>query len=473
MPQQSPYNISGRHLGWFILILVCVGVGIGALYIPVTPLLIGAVVLMLLFMMLVLRYPYLGLILYLFVFMYRPGEVFTALAPLRVELLTGSLAMLAVILHQILNRQKVTLPVDKISISLLMFLGVIFLSTITSYEKTITVETGIDFIKLLIFYYLIVSLIDTRRRFMIFMCFFTFMIFYLGADAFKEYLAGNYHTRMGVDRLVGSTSAGGDPNTLAATLATSIPLFIAVAMYFRDILRRLAWIGGAFSMIPLVAITGSRSGVIALVTVIMVGISYARHRVALFALVIVIGIAGWSVLPQQYRERYERFGEVTENLNEASSGRWAIWQTGVQMVIERPFLGIGAGAFLWAHVSGDFGASRWLESHSLYIQLAAEMGVIGLAAWLIFIYLLISKLRYLSRRVRSEPELRWMRLFANAITAVIITLLISGFFGHNLYRYTWYVLAGLTVSLYNMLPEVKPGEAAVEEPRQTPAGVTT
>lgn len=450
--------------------MVCIGVGIGALYIPVTPLLIGAVIAMLLFTVLVLRYPFLGLILYVFIFLFRPGEVFPSLAPMRVELLTGGLAMLAVILHQILNRGRVNFPIDKISISLLVFLGVIFLSTLTSYEKTVTVDTGIDFIKLLIFYYLIVSLVDSRRRFMLFMAFFTLMILYIGADAFKEYLAGNYHTRMNVDRLVGSTSAGGDPNTLAATLASSIPLFVAVAVYYKNLLKRTFWIFGALSMIPLVGITGSRSGIIALGAVIGVGLMYTRHRVAALLMAVVLLLGVWTMLPDQYKVRYETLGNVTENVDEVSSGRWHIWKTGLRMIAERPVLGIGAGAFLWAHSSGDFGASRWLESHNLYIQLAAEMGIFGFVAWFLFLYLFMSKLRFLGRAVKRDHRLRWMRLFTNSFMVVIITLLISGMFGHNLYRYTWYVLAGLTVALYNMLPgDVETDTAVAEVPKAATA----
>jgi hypothetical protein len=88
------------------------------------------------------------------------------------------------------------------------------------------------------------------------------------------------------------------------------------------------------------------------------------------------------------------------------------------------------------------------------------MGIFGLVAWFLFIYLFMSKLRVLSRAVRYDRRLRWMRLFANAFMVVILTLLISGMFGHNLYRYTWYVLAGLTVALYNMLPGIGDDDTA-------------
>ena len=61
-------------------------------------------------------------------------------------------------------------------------------------------------------------------------------------------------------------------------------------------------------------------------------------------------------------------------------------------------------------------------------------------------------MKWLSR-IRTSSEFYWINLFSKSFIIVIIGLLISGVFGHNLYRYTWYMLAGLTLAMFNIWHE--------------------
>jgi O-antigen ligase len=276
------------------------------------------------------------------------------------------------------------------------------------------------------------------------------MIAFIGGDALLNYMQGQFHHRMDVDRLVGGTSAGGDPNALATTLASSIPLFMALAFYFRHTVMRAFFLFTGLGMIPLIALTGSRAGVLALATVAIGGAALSRQKVLILFLAILVMTVGFFALPEQYQARYMRFAEVAENLDEASSGRWTIWFTGAKMAVERPVFGIGAGAFVWAYASGDYGSPQYLEPHNLFIQIAATTGFIGLAVWLTFLWFLISQMLDLRRSIISQTKSSWAGPFINGFLVAIASLLVSGMFGHNLYRYTWYVVAALIVVLFQI-----------------------
>jgi putative inorganic carbon (HCO3(-)) transporter len=99
------------------------------------------------------------------------------------------------------------------------------------------------------------------------------------------------------------------------------------------------------------------------------------------------------------QERFGRFmliGKVTanyKNLDRLFSKRLSLWDTGLNMVHERPLTGVGIGAFRTAYDSYStnpddiFRGNRAVvtphHAHQLYISMAAETGLPGLAALLL------------------------------------------------------------------------------------------
>ncbi len=441
--------ISNKGLWWALMAFVCLVVGVTCVF--VEPLIIMAVVIVLANIVLVAKYPFYGLLVYLIIFLIRPAEMYPALAPLRMELLLGGLVLMSIILNQKIRTGRVVLPRDRITVSLAALMAAVSLSIFTSYEATVTKDAIVEFVKVLAFYYLIVALVNTRKRFITFMATFVLLISYIAFDALIAYLAGQFVHTMDVDRLTGSTSAGGDANTLATTLVTTTPLLVAAALHFRHWFAKTFLMLVTLSMTYLVIITASRGGLLAFFAVVFGGIGFARRKVMLVAVVILLAVAAWAVMPEQYRERYAAFTDVTENINTVSSGRWEIWGAGLRMIAGRPFLGVGAGAFPWAYGSGDFGPPQMMSSHNVYIQVFSTTGMVGLITWIVFLYTLVTTLRQIPGRAANLPDNRWYTLFRNGLLVILIALFVSGMFGHSLFRYTWYMVAALTATMVNIM----------------------
>jgi len=437
--------IQSSHLWWLLLIVISLGGGAAILF--VNSLILFAAVILIANVVIIIKYPMWGLLSYLVIFLLRPGEMYPALAPLRLEMLTGMFVLVTIVVRQKVLEGKVTIPSDRITLSLVAFLVVMGLTIFTSYEKSITKDACIDFFKVLIFFYLIVTLVTDRRRFVTFMTVFFLLIGYIAFDAFKVYLAGGFVHTMGVDRMQGSTSAGGDPNTLANTLATTIPIIVGSALYFRNWMARTALIILTLGMTTLIVITASRGGMIAFLGVLFGAFVFSKQKMMVVAIGIILLPLGWMLLPDQYRDRYETLVKM-EDVDQTSSGRWEIWGAGVQMMYARPILGVGAGAFSAANGSGDFGRAQYMRAHNLYIQLAATTGIIGVVVWFgFFIRFFVKKLRQLSRETANNDNNRWIMLYSNSFIIAMIALFISGMFGHSLFRYTWYLMAGITVAM--------------------------
>lgn len=447
MKQTNKSYINLEHFHWLLLIFISIILGI--LHFLVNPLIIIISIIGILTIIITFKYPMFGLIGYLIIFLMRPAEMFPAINPFRIELLIGIMVVLSVILHQKIKTGKVTLPNDRISLALIGFLVAISLSFFTSYEKTVTIETAIRFIKIIVFFYLIISIINTKKRFITFMITFLLLITFITLDAFINYLSGNFAHSMNVDRLTGSTSAGGQANSLGATIVFSIPLILATVSYYKNYFMKFALICLSIFMTTQFVITASRSALLAFIGFLIVGISYSKQKLLNFILVGIFMIIGWYILPQQYQDRYMKFSEVGEDINEVSSGRWEIWLSGIKMIPANPIFGVGAGAFMWACSSGEFGPPRHMQSHNLYIQIISTMGIIGVMSWLFFIVSTFKILRWLSQ-LKHCSESYWIILYSKSFIMVYVALLISGMFGHNLYRYTWYMLAGLSVAMSNI-----------------------
>ncbi len=460
MQTSSRQFITGKTLLWIGLVIAAIGVGLSVPYVNPVFIIIGIVLLLNVY--LIASYPMYGLLAYLVIFLYRPGEIYPSLAPLRIELLLGVLVIISLIIHQKLKTGRVTLPRDQVTLWLASFLGIMYISVFTSYEQSATIEICKEFLKTLIFFFLIVSLVDTYKKFVAFMVVYIIMIGKIAFDAFNQYLSGSFVHTMGVDRLVGTTSAGGDPNAIAATMAITIPIVVATAFYARNYLIKGTMVILGLGMTYLITITGSRGGMLAFMGALIGGFLYVRHKFFTALLVVACLIAAWFVLPDQYRERYETLVEV-DNVNDTSSGRWEIWMAGVNMIAARPILGIGAGAFRWAAASPEYGFGRFMQAHNLIIQIAATTGLVGLFVWLGFMFNFGKKVRQIVLLSQDRDDLRWANLYGKAFIASLIALFVAGGFGHNLYRYNWYLMAGMTVAMVNIVLDQQRAEETEAE----------
>lgn len=132
---------------------------------------------------------------------------------------------------------------------------------------------------------------------------------------------------------------------------------------------------------------------------------------------VLIFVSGVAILASPVVEqRFSLFGELLhptfESMNHLLSYRLWIWDTALNMVADRPFRGVGAGAFQAAYehystLPGDVfrgGDIRAYHAHQLYIGLAAETGLFGLFA---FIAILVLALHWFRRATPAQRRAAW------------------------------------------------------------------
>ena len=443
--------ISTSHIGWAALIAISLLFAVASLF--VSPIFFMGIAIILVGVVILIRYPFVGLLLYLITFVLRPGEMYPALAPLALERIIGLGVLITGMMVYKRKHGTLALPSAMPFKLMLAFMVVIIASLVVSVDEPATADSIEFFAKLVVFFLLIHYTIDTRAKFEIFVALFVLLILREAAMSFRDYYGGGFITRMGIKRAIGRGSFGSGANSLAATLVFAMPFMVSMWKVYKNGLIRFAIAGGLFLLILMTVNTGSRGGLLAMLTVIGVTVFHTRYRLVTTVVALGLMLGGWFLLPEQYQGRYATLVS-DENANDISTGRVEIWENGLRMFSDHPVLGIGSGAFIAANSSGEYGPPIELNPHSIYIQLLAELGLIGFVVWFAF---LISYLRLLLKRHTprrgppgSEKLIEWLNAYKEGFMGSTLALLVAGATAHSLFRFNWYMYAALAVVMTSL-----------------------
>lgn len=276
----------------------------------------------------------------------------------------------------------------------------------------------------------------------------------------------------GVMRLHGPTWSYAHPNSFSGTQLGTLPYLYQFAALGGWRLR-IVLVLQAVAALVIILYCGSRTAYLGFFAWLGILIARARSSFKAILLLLAITIAIWPLIPAQYVARLETVytqkeieGASIDTRKEILGDAWKIFTT-------HP-LGVGVGAFPIVR-ERTFGRSQ--DTHNLYLEVATNLGFIGLT---LFIGLVISMLRTLlavTRKIDAQLEqvalilpsdqpvgplqhaaakhrfdLRTMAAVARATSSFLIIRLILGAFGHDLYEIYWWFILGLAVALNRMEP---------------------
>jgi O-antigen ligase len=367
---------------------------------------------------------------YMWLFIHRPFEVWRWLGELHVErvYMLGTIAYWAIAA----DKQWISNRLNAAFVFFWIVLLAAWFASPFSAQGTGTVE---NYFKVAVFYVLVMSTVRSEKDLkLLLMMFLGAMALYM-AHSLREYHCGRGESRMGTWRMIGVDASGSDPNSFGATIAFSLPIVFPLWYDFCSYRVRLGLAGYVALAAACILLTGSRGAFLALSALAMTAVLLSKRRATILLVLIIAAPVAWNLLPEDRQNRYLTIIDPSRgpaNAQVSAESRWQGWHDGVRMWQEHPFFGTGPGAF---------GLARGydLQSHQLYGQVLGELGTLGAMAFGTIVLCFL--LNYLDMRqiCRQEPDLR-NTLSARLIQAVVVTvalLLLLGFAGHNLYRYTW------------------------------------
>jgi O-antigen ligase len=181
-----------------------------------------------------------------------------------------------------------------------------------------------------------------------------------------------------------------DPNIFGRFLALTMVLVVAAMLWERSARRVL--IAAAVLVVLWLGLLGSvsQSSMLALLVglAVVAGARYSARGAV--AVVLVLAAVGAGIAIADAGHLHLNFSD-TANANNATSGRASLVREGVDLFADRPLAGFGSASFsceylLHTNHSGcAVAAGVTSDSHTIPITVAAEQGVIGLAAYVLLL----------------------------------------------------------------------------------------
>lgn len=191
------------------------------------------------------------------------------------------------------------------------------------------------------------------------------------------------------DEIVRLAGGAADPNFLAAGLPAALVFGLVWLFRLERITARLVTAVALGVVLVGLVLTGSRGGLVALVAlipaaVILSGPARGRAVVGLISAVLLVGPLVFMT------STWDRIFD-----GEGGTGREELWAIAVDVTAGRPFTGVGPDNFglvapEYVRDVGQLGfvdliVNRPHQVHNVYLQLAAETGLVGLILFLSFV----------------------------------------------------------------------------------------
>jgi len=246
--------------------------------------------------------------------------------------------------------------------------------------------------------------------------------------------------------------AGVDPNYLALSLAAALSLaFGALANRSAAVPARMLAAGASIILLTALLLTASRTGLVALAggSVCALAIAGRRRRVPVLLAVLAMFTAGavWvlEIAPREVRDH------ITQTTG-GGTGRTDIWTVGLRMAKANPLVGVGADNYRLSAVHyllepgeirrADFIVDRPKVAHNIYLQVWAELGLVGLALFLVLVgFAITCGLRAI--RLFDRMADAGMAVISRSVVVAISCALIGAFFVSIHYEKSLWLLLAL------------------------------
>lgn len=283
---------------------------------------------------------------------------------------------------------------------------------------------------------------------------------FAGAVGYSYYIITNFRVSARSGRL--SNLIYYDSNDLGLLLVCTIP----IAVLFLRPGVRLFWRAVASAGLALLTYTlvqtGSRGaflGLIACGAYLLFTFTAIPARVRLYSVGAVILFLVVFAREQYWNTMSSLLSPKSDYNWTSDTGRKELWKRGLTYMLNRPLTGVGASAFPQAEgtlsplaVRQQYGIGlKWSVAHNSFIQVGAELGVIGLG---LFLSAIAFSWRYLRRIGASgmRDVVGPLGSVAHALGGSLIAYCVAGFFLSAGFSAFLYTIFGLVIGMMKLVP---------------------
>jgi putative inorganic carbon (hco3(-)) transporter len=294
-----------------------------------------------------------------------------------------------------------------------MFFVAIILSTLTLFWISNIIDTFIYVLKIGSIYFFIAIVVDSEvklERAIWAMIVLMATVGFLGVLGYHGFNIPGYFTIWAEDRqawrLMGSGMLS-SANDIAYSMVLVVPFALGLLIQAKSFTGRIGGIILLIISLYTIYLTRSRGGQVALTITLFSWVYFwikSRKRRKQIVIIAAFGLlAVISAKATGYRE------------DRSAMGRVEAWSAGWEMLKSHPIIGVGMA---------QFGEYHSIDSHNSYVRAAAELGLLGLYAFVGMIY----SVYVVILRIMNSPENeRWRPYFAGFGAFFVSYILASAF----------------------------------------------
>lgn len=257
-----------------------------------------------------------------------------------------------------------------------------------------------------------------------------------------------------------------DENDLATLIVCTLPLVLYLWRRPTRLFGRAVLAGITLFLMTTLGRTGSRGGfvgflMVALYLLLRFSSISTSKRVGAVA---VLSILLVSLASDQYFARIETILHPSKDYNwsgKSETGRVEIWKRGVGYMMDNPIVGVGANQFPKA--DGTLGPEaqerlrygkgfKWSTAHNSFVQIGAELGVMGLVLLVLLFVDAFRLLGWVRRWTRGE-----IAILAQVLTACCVGFVVTALFLSQAYSAYLYSLLGMSLGVARLVPVASGG----------------
>ncbi|MBC7790333.1 MAG: O-antigen ligase family protein [Anaerolineae bacterium] len=290
-----------------------------------------------------------------------------------------------------------------------------------------------------------------------------------------------------LDRLTVGTLGFYDRNDLAMVLLMHIPFAVYFLRPGVQFMRRLLGAVSLGLMIVVIVDGQSRGGFLGLLLVgsyILLryrGIPARTRLLSVIIGVVIVIVVGSDMFWQRMSTLLNPQADYNWS-GQSKTGRVEVWKRGVGYMLENPLLGVGLRNFPQAEGRSKLSTSlqlygsgfKWSVAHNSFVELGAEVGMIGLALFIAIFFLSFRLLIRIGRggppTTAGPPELLPA---AQMLMASLIGFMFCGFLISAEHFSVLYVIIGMVLALakIHVLSSVRHPVPGLQAPRSAFARV--
>jgi putative inorganic carbon (HCO3(-)) transporter len=289
-----------------------------------------------------------------------------------------------------------------------------------------------------------------------------FVLVWLGCEIFRMVQPVYLHITSGywgdstylgegdfMSRLSGAPGDIVNPNGLGYIVASVLPFMHYLAMDQKRWWVKIAYVATLLVLLYGLALTGSRSAVLALAIDVLLIAWRSKYRVLVLSLAAVGLVVAVSYMSADQIDRYKSIYSSNTRNARTAHGRVAAMFADFDLGLERPIFGFGLGTSKEAN--WNMRHDRFI-AHNMYAEALIELGLVGLGIFIAFLVSLVRGVRdcqlFLARAPPTIEGYQFMQSLTSALRVWIPMALIFFFAQYGLREADWYIMGGITGALY-------------------------